>query len=140
MPRNTVSAGSRGVIVQIAGFQEFRTELAKLADDRRWSRELARTNSKLARQTIVPRMKRNAPVLDGHLRRSVRATQSPSHVSILIGNEGEVSYAGPINWGWPARNIRAQEFIYKSIVQEKENFKKEYWEAVTRLAKRAFPN
>ena len=55
-----------------------------------------------------------APVVSGRLAGSVRADHSATEVAVTAGGPG-VPYAGPIHWGWPARNISAQPFLVDAL-------------------------
>jgi hypothetical protein len=57
-----------------------------------------------------------APVRSGALANSIRAERSTTEVSITAGGFG-VPYAGPIHWGWAARNISAQPFLVNALEQ-----------------------
>lgn len=46
----------------------------------------------------------------GHLRGTVRAGGSGAAGVIRVGNKSK-PYAGPIHWGWPARNIKPNMFV-----------------------------
>ena len=46
----------------------------------------------------------------GRLAASVRGNKAVGTARISAGTAG-VPYAGPIHWGWPARNIEPQPFI-----------------------------
>jgi hypothetical protein len=78
-------------------------------------------NKKSAERALVPRIRAAAPRRSGALANSVRARATAQRAQIIVGTNVKVPYAGPINFGWPLRGIRAQEFIYKSIAAaEKE--------------------
>lgn len=51
-----------------------------------------------------------APRKSGRLAASVRGNKAVATARISAGTAG-VPYAGPIHWGWPARNIEPQPFI-----------------------------
>lgn len=56
-----------------------------------------------------------APRRTGRLARTIRASGTNTAGVVRTGNNrksvGGVPYAGPIHWGWPARNIPANEFV-----------------------------
>jgi hypothetical protein len=47
------------------------------------------------------------PVRTGRLRNSRRPSRAKSRANVTVG----VSYAGPIQWGWAARNIEPASFF-----------------------------
>lgn len=51
-----------------------------------------------------------APRLSGLLAFTVRGSRAASRVTISAGGAA-APYAGPVHWGWPARNIEGQPFI-----------------------------
>lgn len=55
-----------------------------------------------------------APVRSGRLAASIRADRSTTEATVTAGG-ATVPYAGPIHWGWPARNIAAQPFLVDAL-------------------------
>lgn len=55
----------------------------------------------------------NVPHKTGRLASTVRGNRAQSRATVTIGR-ATVPYAGPINYGWPARNIAASNFIARS--------------------------
>lgn len=51
-----------------------------------------------------------APERSGRLRASIRGNRAKGNATVTAGR-ARVRYAGPINYGWPARHIRAVEFM-----------------------------
>lgn len=51
-----------------------------------------------------------APRRTGALASTVRGNNAARKATVSAGR-ARVPYAGPIHWGWPARNITAQPFI-----------------------------
>jgi len=126
------------VAIHVQGLAELQRALAAISGGK-MKRELGKASKAAANVHIVPRMKSDAPRLRGPLGGSVRALGGATRTQIAVGTNTKVQYAGPINFGWPARNIRSQEFIYSSIVKEQEDFLEEYWGAIDRLVQVAFP-
>lgn len=54
-----------------------------------------------------------APSRSGALARTVRGNRAKGKAVVTAGR-GRVRYAGPINYGWPKRNIRAALFLQKT--------------------------
>jgi hypothetical protein len=125
--------------VRVEGLAQLNRELRRLASDRTWQKELGLTNQKAAKIPVAP-MKRQAPRgATGGLSTSPRALKAAGRVAIAVGS-AKVPYAGPINFGWPARNIAPQEFIYKSITETHDEFMEIYLDMIDDLTTRAFPN
>lgn len=60
-----------------------------------------------------------APSRSGALARTVRGNRAKGRAVVTAGR-ARVRYAGPINYGWPARNIRPARFLQKTdAVMEK---------------------
>lgn len=72
-----------------------------------------------------------APVRSGRLANSVRAAHAPTGATITAGGPG-VPYAGPIHWGWPARNISAQPFLVDALAQAETSVVGIYGDSVER--------
>lgn len=56
---------------------------------------------------------RFAPRRSGRLKASIKANKAKSRAVIRAGN-ARVKYAGAINYGWRARNIRAANFMERA--------------------------
>lgn len=49
----------------------------------------------------------------GRLAASIRANRAKSSAVIMAGS-ARLRYVAPIHWGWPARNIRPQQFLVQA--------------------------
>jgi len=58
-------------------------------------------------------MVRYVPARSGRLRGDVRGNRAKSKAVVAVGR-ASVPYAGPIQWGWPARNIRPAGFFERT--------------------------
>lgn len=84
-----------------------------------------KTADRIAARKVARRMRRRAPKGDtGHLSGSIRASKAEISIGAI--------YAGVINFGWPERNIAAQEFIYSSIKTSEREFMKDYLDEADR--------
>lgn len=54
---------------------------------------------------------RGRPRSGGRLKKSIRPGATTKAGIVKAGSASRVPYAGPIHWGWPARNIRPQPFL-----------------------------
>ncbi|WP_062208843.1 hypothetical protein [Demequina oxidasica] len=61
-----------------------------------------------------------APSKSGALRASIRGNRAKNKAVVRIG-KARVPYAGPINYGWPKRNIRPANFTARTdaVMEEK---------------------
>lgn len=60
-----------------------------------------------------------APKRSGALAGSIRGNRAKNKAVISAGRGGSVPYAGPINYGWAKRNIRANGFMQRADEQLK---------------------
>lgn len=58
--------------------------------------------------------KGEAPVLTGRLAGSVRQSKRKNSVYLYAGRKS-IPYAGVIHFGWPARNITSNPFMYRTV-------------------------
>ena len=115
----TPSSGSFGYRIdsdrqgkaQIEGLRETQKALKALGDATK--KELKSTHLEAA-QIVVNGAIRTAPVRTGALVASMRAAATMTSGKVRIGN-ANVEYAGAIHFGWPARRIKPQPFIYDSL-------------------------
>ena len=96
--------------VKVEGARELeasaRAASADLAD-------MGRANSQ-AGDYLAQVARSKAPAVTGRLAGSIRAAHSPTETTVTAGGPG-VPYAGPIHWGWAARNISAQPFLVDAL-------------------------
>lgn len=98
--------------IRVDGAKDLRRALNKAADKdskealKRANREGAEIVAREARVTVP---KGKSLKLAG----SVRATAGVASGAVRAGRAG-VPYAGPIHFGWPARNIEPQPFLYEA--------------------------
>jgi len=91
----------------------------------------------LAAARIVEEVAReNAPVRSGRLRRTIKAGATRTRGTVSAGRNGSVPYAGPIHFGWPARNIESQPFIFDALDARKDQVVRQYEERVGQLVER----
>lgn len=88
-----------------------------------------------AAETVAKEGKGRAPRLTGRLAKSVRAGANQKAGYVMAGNR-QVVYAGPIHFGWPRRNIRAQPFLYDALDARKDEVIRKYEQRVGDLVER----
>lgn len=106
----------------------------------RLDRELAKANKAAVTEAVVPPVRAGAPRRSGNLANSVRALATARRAQLAVGTNVKVPYAGPINFGWPARNIKPQEFIYSGIVKAEKQIINVYVEHLDQVAKYIAPH
>lgn len=60
-----------------------------------------------------------APKVTGTLAASVRGNRAVRRAIVTAGRAA-IPYAGPIHWGWPARNIEPNRFVWDTAEQTQE--------------------
>lgn len=100
---------TRQAVVQVEGARELRKALKKAGDD---LADMKALNQAIG-NVVVAAARGKAPTRTGALGGSLRAANIVGGVTVRAGSAG-VPYAGPIHWGWPARNIKAQPFVVEA--------------------------
>ena len=103
--------GGQGSKLQIEGLKETQRALRDLGDD---LKDGLKSTHKEAAEVIVEGSKRYVPVRSGKLATSIRAVATRTSGRVRAGSAA-VPYAGPIHFGWPARRIKPQPFIYDAM-------------------------
>jgi len=70
-----------------------------------------------------------APRRSGRLAGSIRPAKQAKRARIMAGSAA-VPYAGPIHWGWPARNIEASLFLSRAAQATEAQWTKAYLDDV----------
>lgn len=95
---------------RIEGLYEVQRQLSKLGADAKNEMKPAHLASA---ELVVMNARPMAPVLTGALQQSLRAFARQRAGVVRAGN-ASVPYAGPIVFGWPARAIKPNPFIYQA--------------------------
>ena len=120
--------------VQIRGAKQLRRTLKKAGVDVKQLKSINREAAQIATTAAVasapiggPYKKagRGRPRQGGRLKASGRAFATQRAGVIRFGSAG-VPYAGPIHWGWPAKNIRAQPFAAEAAQRTEPVWTKAY--------------
>jgi hypothetical protein len=124
--------------IKVEGLRELQKALRQTPA--RLDKEMKKAGRAAVKKAIVPPVRSGAPVgKTGKLGRSVRALGSATKAVLAVGSNRAVPYAGVINFGWEARNISAQEFVYKGIDKGTPEMMSIYLEYVDRAVAPAFP-
>lgn len=100
---------SSRVHLEVDGTRQLRKSLKAAGDD---LSDLKDVNQAVA--TIVANAGRGrAPVRTGALAGSLKPSRAATKASI----RSRLAYAGPVHWGWPARNISPNPFLSDAAVQ-----------------------
>lgn len=94
------------VKVTVDGARELRRAMKAAGED---LRQLTAVHRRVG-SIVTAAAAAQAPRRTGRLAGSVRPSATRTRARVAVGR-ASVPYAGPIHWGWPARNIEANPFI-----------------------------
>lgn len=103
--------GDMGGQIEIEGLREVQKAMRNFSDD---SRNDMKETHRRAGQIVVDGAARFVPVRSGSLLASLRSAPTQRQGRVRVGSAA-VPYAGPIHFGWPARNIQPNPFIYEVL-------------------------
>lgn len=104
-------------IVQVDGMRQLRRNVKAAAADlpggtgttNAWINDIKDAYRNVG-NIVAPAAKTKAPKRTGRLAGSVRTSGTTTAATVRVGY-ASVPYAGPIHYGWPARNIEPQPFV-----------------------------
>ena len=129
--------------LQIEGGRKLRRAFREVGDDMNDLKEL---HKRLA-DDVADSAKRKVPVRPGpnggRLQRSIRGSGTKTAARVRAGNNrksgpSSVPYAGPIHFGWGARGIRPQPFMYDALDDRREAVVRAYDDQVREIIRKAF--
>ena len=118
--------------VEVEGGPQLRRAFRKLGDRADDLRDVHRDAAKIVEQEAESLV----PVLSGALRDTIRTSRTRSGSGVLAGGRSLVPYAGPIHFGWRARNIEPQPFLYDALDKRRDEVVARYSEGVATLVRR----
>lgn len=118
---------SKPVIV-VEGARELRRSLARAGDD---MNDLKDAHAAVA-AFVASRSKSASPRRSGRLAGSVRGNRAKASAAVKAGG-ASVPYAGPIHFGWPARNISPQPFLVDTAHATEAQWRLMYLQAIDRI-------
>jgi len=119
--------------IKVEGLSKVQRDLRKLSTDALDlnKTEFLETNKQVA-EIVINETKKYVPVLTGALAAAIRNASTKKSAKVRAGNVG-VQYAGPIHFGWPARSIKPNTFLYEAIDARKSEVATRYAELVSDL-------
>jgi hypothetical protein len=121
--------------VKIEGLASVQRQLRKMSQDVDYqAQEFLATNKAIA-SAVAGDSKKFVPVLSGALAASLREAATKKSARVKAGG-GAVQYAGPIHFGWPARRIKPQPFIYDAVDLRRDEIRERYEKLVDDLIKK----
>lgn len=118
--------------VEVEGARELRRALKRLDGNLADLRDVHRDAAELVRQEAASLV----PVLTGRLRSTLRVSARNVQAAVLAGGRSMVPYAGPIHFGWHARNIEPQPFLYDAADARRDEVRDTYERRVASLIHR----
>lgn len=106
----------------VVGQKRFVQTMRKAGADMQELKEVNRRAADIAKPEAAARAPRGKT---GRLAGSIRAGATQKAGIIRAGRK-TVPYAGPINYGWPARNIRPRTFVNDAVASTESQWAKEY--------------
>lgn len=120
---------SRQTGVRVEGARELRRSLRKAGSDLQDLRDDAH---RPVSTFVAAQARPAAPRLTGRLASSGRPGATKTSAVVRFGG-ARVPYAGPIHWGWPARNIKAQPWLADTVDRTMPAWSRMYEDAVARV-------
>ena len=124
--------GGRGGVVEIEGLRETQRALRGLSKD---TRDDMKEVHRRAGQIVVDGVQIFVPVRTGALLASIKSAPLQRQGRVRIGSLS-VLYAGPVHFGWPARNIKPNPFIYDVLDSRREEVQRAYEGEIQHLIRR----
>ena len=128
-------AGKAPARIEVVGDRELRRALKRyegnIADLRAVHKDVG--------EVIVAEARQLVPVVSGRLRDTIRSSvrlagSKSSGTNVLAGRGAGVPYAGPIHFGWRARNIEPQPFLYDALDHRRSEVIARYEKGVDEVA------
>lgn len=117
--------------LRIEGGRRLRSTLRKAGAD---LKDLSKLN-KAAAGVVVPVAKAATPygpAAGGHLKPTVRAGATQKAGIIRVGSKAK-PYGGPVHWGWPAKNIKANTWLTAAAAATEPQWTELYWSGLLRI-------
>ena len=120
--------------IRVTGLRELQSKIRKL-EDKDLRKELRAAN-KSAAEIVADQAAREAPKATGRLARSVKASAGQRDASIKAGTAARVPYAAAINFGWKAKGIQPNPFLYRAMAKVSDKASDVYETKIRALAER----
>lgn len=124
--------GGRGGVVEIQGLKETQRALRGLSKD---TRDDMKEVHRRAGEIVVDGVQIFVPVRTGALLASIKSNPTQRQGRVRIGSLS-VLYAGAVHFGWPARNIKPNPFIYDVLDSRRDEVQRAYEGEIQHLIRR----
>jgi len=121
----------------VTGLREVVRNLEKIGDAVTVRNELKEVFVEIGRMVAIDAASL-APKRSGRLAASIKPTNTKNKAAIRVGS-ARVPYAGPINYGWPRRNIKASRFLQRAIDADTDNAIRMMDEGLSRIISKYMP-
>ena len=102
---------------------KFRKELEAVGDEA--NEDLKKANLEGVEQVLAEALRR-VPVRSGKLKATIKGSASKVRGTIRAGTKAKTIYAWPIHFGWAARNITPNPFLYEALDDRRDEVKEAY--------------
>lgn len=119
-------------LITVKGLDRLVRDLKKISPD--IAQELKSANREMA-ESLVPVAKSKTPRNSGRLAESVRAGATQKSGVVRAGKKA-VPYAGPIHFGWPARRISPNPFLWEALDSRRSEIESEYIKRISDIVDR----
>jgi len=121
--------GDMGGQLEIDGLRQVQKAMRSFSDD---SRNDMKETHRRAGQIVVDGAARLVPVRSGALLASLKSAPTQRQGRVRVGSAA-VPYAGPIHFGWPARKIQPNPFIYEVLDDRRQEVYAIYAQRISEL-------
>jgi len=121
--------GDMGGQLEIDGLRQVQKAMRSFSDD---SRNDMKETHRRAGQIVVDGAARLVPVRSGALLASLKSAPTQRQGRVRVGSAA-VPYAGPIHFGWPARKIQPNPFIYEVLDNRRQEVYAIYAQRISEL-------
>ncbi len=105
--------GGFGTPMAVEGAKELQQLIRRIGD--KDLKKALRDAHKNVAELVSKRAKQVVPSQSGRLKKSIGARAGQRDSKVKAGSKARVPYAGVIEFGWPARGIKAQPFMRRAL-------------------------
>jgi hypothetical protein len=122
---------ARAARIQVTGAKELRRALKAMEHDTGDLKDI----HKAAAEIVIERARDLVPYVSGALAGTHRAARRATGAAVLAGRSS-VPYAGPIHFGWAARNISPQPWLYDALDDRRDEVAARYEREIDGLVRK----
>ena len=117
--------------IKVDGIKGLQKQLRATAD--KDMQKKVRAANKDAASIVADEAKNKVPVRSGALRNSIGARGTNKAATVKAGSAARVPYAGPVHFGWRARGIEPQPFLYEALGDKWSEVYRQYDKQISEL-------